>query len=460
MSSLPSLTRRFFGLATGLVLLASLAAQQPQRDYSFTDDTSEALPKFKTALDAKPPDYATALSVLAGLQAKVPADSYDAAYIFQWRSGIYIQQGDYAKALEPMERALALSESKTPTYFDERQSREAYFFLVQLHFQEGTQQTKNPKLAAASFDKAEKAMLQWLKLTPQSSVDGQLVYAQVLLNKALLIPDKPDAALLQRTLEQVEIGLKLSIRPKDTFYLLKLVCLQQLDRFVESAELLELLVKLKPDSTTYWQQLAAIYLTLAANSEGKDAQAVTAYSTRAIVTFERAQANGFMNALKDNGNLVAIYFNIGQYEKTAELLETGLKAGSIENDTKNWELLFTCYQQLQRPLKGVDALKQGIKAFPKSGQLEYQIGMAYNSLEKPAEALPHFQAAIAKGGLSRPHQAYLALSYAAYSTQKYDVALEAAKKAAEFPEGATDGKNMQKALEDLIKDREQKKNRT
>ncbi|MND01270.1 hypothetical protein D3C83_202050 [compost metagenome] len=64
-----------------------------------------------------------------------------------------------------------------------------------------------------------------------------------------------------------------------------------------------------------------------------------------------------------------------------------------------------------------------------------------------------------KGNLDKPYQAYLALAYAAYSLKKFDIALEAARKAATYPEGVKDGENMTKALEALIMDREAKKNK-
>jgi tetratricopeptide (TPR) repeat protein len=167
-----------------------------------------------------------------------------------------------------------------------------------------------------------------------------------------------------------------------------------------------------------------------------------------------------MNSPKDNFNLIGIYFNIGQYEKAAELLEYDLKNGKIESEMKNWELLAFSYQQLERPLKGIEALKQATKAFPKSGQLEYMIAQAYHALDQPEAALPHAQAAVAKGSdLTKPHQAYLFLSYIAYGLKKYDIALEAAKKTAEYPEGVKDGQNMVRAIEDVLKDREAKKNK-
>ena len=460
-SPFPTLSRRLLGLVASLALVATLAAEQTQRDYNPSDVAAEAFPKFKEAMDAKPtPNFAAALAVLNGLQAKVAADSYDAALIHQYKLQIYLQQGDFTKAIEPMEKSLALSESHSPTYFDERVTRELYFFLVQLYFQEGAAQTKNLTLAAAYYDKADKAMTQWLKITPQTTAEAQLIYAQLLFQRAMLNATNPDQALLKRAIEQVDIGLKLSIQPKDTFYLLKLVALNQLDRYAESTELLETMVKLKPDSSTYWSQLAAMYLTMAAKSEEtKDSQKAREYNIRAILSIERAQNNGFMKTHKDNYNLIGIYFNIGQYEQAAELLETGLKSGDIENDPKNWELLALSYQQLQRPLKGIEALKDGTKAFPKSGQLEYLISTAYTAIEKPEEALKHIQMAITKGNLTKPYQAYLSLAYIAYSLQKYEIGLEATLKTTKFPEGLKDGQNMVDALRALIKDREAKKNR-
>jgi len=443
-TSLSSLLRPLLLAVTLVAAAASLAADQPEREYTFADDTIEGLQKYKTASEAK--DYKGAMAVIDALLAKVPPDSYDAAFLLVQKAQLYVQTAEYSKAIEPMERGVRLSDSKTPTYFDERQSKELYFFLFQLFFQEAGN-TKNPTLVATYYDKAQKAIERWLVLTPQSNADAQMYYAQLLITRAMLDPNKPDKPMLEKAIVEIDKGMKLTTHPKDTFYLLKLVCLQQLDRNAESAELMEVVVKQKPDSSTYWQQLAALYLSL-----GKD--------VRAIVTIERAQAHGFMNTPKDNYNLLGIYFNAGQYEQASELLEKHLKAGTIENDQKNWELLALAYQQLQRPMKAIEALKEGTKAFPKSGQLELQIANAYTSLEKPEESLKHVQAAIAKGNLTKPFQAYLSLSYTAYQLKKFDIALEAAKKATEFPEGVKDGTAMVNALEGIIKDREAKKNKS
>ncbi len=440
-----SLFRRFASLAAVALLTLTVAAQE--RNYSLLDSTTEELAKVKTALDVKPtPNYADALAIINGLIAKVPADSYDMAILNQYKTQILLQQGEYAKAIEPIERSLALSDSKTPHYFEDRATRDLYFFLFQLYFQEASN-TKNATLVSTYYDKAQKAIEHWLTIVPETNADAQMWYSQLLITRALLNEKSPDKALLEKALKEIDRGLLLTSRPKDTFYLLKLVCLQQLERNAESAELMELVIKMKPDSATYWQQLAALYLSL-----GKD--------LRAIVTIERAQAQGFMNTPKDNFNLIGIYFNSGQYEKAAELLEKDLRGNLIENEPRNWELLSSAYQQLQRPMKAIDALQEGVKAFPKNGQLEFLTAQQYTQLEKPEEALKHIQLAISKGNLAKPFQAYLSLSFTAYQLKKFDLALEAAEKAATYPEGAKDGGNMAKALKDIIADREAKKNKT
>ncbi len=441
-------TRTLFALFGAALLMATTLAQQPTtpvRDYSPNDETGDALAKYRLALDAKPPNYEGALAILDAQIAKTAAGSYDLALLYQIKAQTLLQKGDFSSSIDPIERGLALSDSKTPTYFDERVTHDLIYFLAQLYVQEAMQ-SKNPTVITRDYDQAEKYMARWAKTTKKPTVENQLFYAQLLYSRAVQNPDHTDLDLIKRTMEQVDKGLLLSSRPKEALYMFKFACLQQLNRNAEAVEILELLITIKPDSATFWQQLAALYVSID-------------QPTRAILAFERAQAKGHLNTPKDKYNLIGLYFNIGQYEKAAELLDTALKTGAIENEIKNWELLALSYQQLERPLKGIEALKDAAKAFPKSGQIELMIAQAYHALEKPDEAFPHAQAAVAKGDLTKPSQAYIFLAYVAYELKKYDVAMEAAKKAAEYPEGAKDGQNMVRAIEDILKDREAKKNK-
>src|SRR6478752_1408826 len=102
---LPLSIRRLLALAA--VSAAGVLFAQ-EREYSFADSTIETLQKYKEATDAK--DTKLALTILDGLLAKVPADSYDAAFILVQKAQLFVQNGEYAKAIEPMERGVRLSD--------------------------------------------------------------------------------------------------------------------------------------------------------------------------------------------------------------------------------------------------------------------------------------------------------------------------------------------------------------
>ena len=430
--------------ATTIVVATAghLRAQQNERNYSLTEETSEILSTtYKTAAEAK--NYEGALAAINGQLAKVKdPTSFDVAVLLQVKAQTLLQKSDFSGAIAPLEKALELSDSHTPNYFEERISQEFLYYLAQLYFQEASN-SKNPAVIAELYEKADKRMGRWIKNNKKPNPDAMLFYASLIFNRASQDQEHPDIEAVKRALDLVDKALRMSTHPKDNLYVLKLICLQHLNRNAEATELLELLVKQKPDSRNYWQQLAALYL-----GQQQDVRAITA--------FERAQANGFMNAPKDNFNLVGIHFNIGQYERAAELLEKGLRNGSIDNEEKNWELLAYSYQQLNRDLKAVDTLIEATKRFPKSGQLEYLIAQNYYSMEKLEAALPHLQASIQKGGGNKPHSTYLFLAYIAYELKKFDIALDAANRATATPEGKVEGQRMKQAIQDIMKEREAK----
>ncbi|HYC72303.1 MAG TPA: hypothetical protein VEB66_13910 [Opitutaceae bacterium] len=445
---------RVLGLAFALAATLPATAQQPQeRNYSLTEGTSTELGKVQPMLQATPPNRAGALAIIDAQAAKVDPNSYDMAILMQVKAQIFLQDNQLAKAIEPLERCLTLSNAHNPTFFEARATQEYTYYLSALYYQEAVA-TKDPALQNRYYDKAEKYIADWSKITPKPAPETLSFYASLLYQRATANGDQVDVRRLRQSLEQTERALRLTTRPRDSFFQLKLACLLQLNENQQAAEVLELLVKQKPDNRTYWQQLAALYLNQAASIGEKSPREAHELNVRSIVTIERAQAFGHMNTPKDNFNLVGIYFNIGQFEKAAELIETGLKSGALENDPKTWELLSFCYQQLRQEYKSIDALKRAAAAFPENGQFEYLTAQQYFSLEKTDDAFKHAKAAVQRGNLTRPHAVYLFLAYVAFELKKFDDALEAVNKALTFPEGQTDGNRMKGAIEDAMKDRE------
>ena len=427
-------------------------AAEEQGPPGLNEKVSEALQqKMKPLLDAKNWDGAMAVidSVLVGLD----PNGYDTAFLSDIKAKIFLQKNDYASAIGPMETTLRLADANK-NFFDKKTILDVVYFLAQIYYQEGTS-SKDPTVQKNYFNKSSAYIKRWLQTTPKKNQEASLFYASILYNQAVVNPDKVDLELIKRVQTEVQEGLLTSLKPKEGFYVLLLASLQQIGDLAGSAEVLEQMVKVKPDNRTYWLQLLATYLNLGGGTE-KDEQKSRESFARAINTMERAQALGLMQTPKDNYNLVTMYYNAGQFGRATDLLYSGLKSGAIESDLKNWQLLAYSYQQIGRDAQAIAVLKEAGAAFP-SGQIEFQIGQIYSQMDnRTAEAYAYYSKAVEKGGLEKPHSAYMFLAYTAFELEKFDEALAAINKTIGSPDGQKDAQapRLKQAIEDAVKERE------
>jgi len=405
-------------------------------------------------------DWDKAIQGLDAIIPKVARDSYDESYLNLMKAQFCFQKEktDYHGALVSIERALEISE-KHPNYLQGTQKQEILWNAAQINFQEGAA-TKDPKQQAAQYARADKELGQWLQgaktFTPE-----QLYFISVLYfsrgqpEDSAGVTQKLDRPLMEKALYWTNRGLHAAARPRDTFYQLKLAELYQLERYEETAECLELLVKMKPDNRSYWQQLASTYLQLASAATDKhDERTAYSYNLRTILTIERAQKLGIMTTPKDNYNLVGIYFNISQFSEACALLERGLEENTIERTQANYELLANSYQQLHQEDKAVATLMAAAKVFPRSAQIENEIAVVFQSVDKSKEALEHVKACIAKGGTDKPYKDWLFYAYLALDLKQYDAATKGATEAAKYPEAKKEAAQMLEAINATVLDRE------
>ncbi len=448
----------FRSLAALLIVVGSScavstsSAAEDQGPPGLNEKVSEALQqKMKPLLDAK--NWDGALAVIDGILATVDPNSYDTAFISDIKGKVFLQKNDYAGAIAPMETMLKIADAHK-TYFDKKSILDTVYFLAQIYYQEGT----SSKVLATQqqyFNKSAAYIKRWLQTAPKKTQEATLFYASILYNQAVANPEKVDMELVKKAKAEVQEGLLTSIKPKEGFYVLLLAALQQQGDVAGSAEVLEQMVRAKPDNKTYWLQLMASYLNMGGSNE-KDETKTRENIARAINTMERAQALGLMKTPKDNYNLVTMYYNSGQFGRATDLLYAGLKSGDIESDIKNWQLLAYSYQQVGQDMQAIAVLKEASKTFP-SGQVDFQIGQIYSQMDnRTAEAFSAYTAAVTKGGLEKPHSAYMFLAYTAFELEKFDVAQSAIAKAEATPEGAKDGqlKRLKGAIEEAIKERE------
>ncbi len=430
-------------------IVLPLQAQGTAREFQLSERVGNELSKLQPFIDAQ--NWSGALQFIGTLVAVAPPNSYDLAVLNDILGKIYLQKGDYAGALAPMETALRLSD--TYGYLEGRGADALVDYLSKIYYSEGTS-AKSPAVQQQYLTRATTYIKRLIDASPKPNLDNVLFYTTLLYNRAVINPEQVNVELLKLTIQEAEKALLLSPRPKENFYLILLSSLQQLNDFKRTAEYYELMVKQYPSNRTYWQQLTAIYNTLA--QEAKDDRVVQSYNLRSIITMERAQALGFLNTPRDNFNLVGIYFNIGQFAQATELLYAGLKNGGIESTQKNWELLAYSYQQINRENQAVEVLLEAGKLFPKTGQLDFQIAQIYYSLDRYNDAYRHFRLAVDKGELDRPLAVYSFLSYLCYELGKLEEALEVIAEAMKLP-GASEDQQMLRlrgAIEDALTQRE------
>ena len=443
------------------VLLALLAlpcasfGQQSQADAEkkqLSEKVRDGMAKYGPLQDEK--KWPEAIALLTDLQKVAQPGSYDEFLLAYVKGQVFLTIDQTANAVAPLEEALRVSDQQG--FFDEKDERKVLKYLSQIYYGEGSAKGVAPAKQAEFFVKATgylKRLLDNERAGNALSTDDVVFYAYLLVQRAQANPDKPEPALLQEARKVTEEGLLLSITPRKEFYpLLVSVMLAQND-YASAADIIELMLKKDPNNKDNWTQLSMIYLNL--GSDEKDKEKAFENSLKAIVTYERAQALGFLKTPKDNFQLVGTYANIGQIEHAAELLNAGLRSGAIESDKSKWMYLATWYQQLNQDQKAIDVLKEAAKHFPDTGEFEFMAANNYYSMEKYEDAIQQAKAGAVKGLGDKTWQAWSLVAYTAFELRKYDEALEAANKALSYPESKKDPQlpNVKEAIERAIKDR-------
>ena len=433
MSALPLFPffRRGIVAMLALSALAGAFAQSPapRQPPQLDEKTSEAFGRLKAMQDAK--DWDGMIKMLDGIPGIKP-DSYDEALVLDTKAKIYGAREQPAKALQPWERALEISDRHG--YFSEGQSLEITGYLAQLYAQEALA-SKDAQVQRAYFAKSLHYFRRLFEKARQPTPEVMLTYASLLFHQATADPNRIEQPLLQQAREVVDRGLLAAAKPKEGFYQMRLALLQQQNDYAGASELIELLLQGKPANKEYWQALVNIYQQLSLKAKEQDPVLSREYLVRAIVTFERAQSLGFLNTPRENLSLASLYLTANQFAKGTELLHEGLRKGTIESEPNNWRLLGRFYQDGNLPTQAIAALQEAAGLFPQNGEIEMQLAHLYLQMENTSAALEHAQAAVQKGHFetTTPFAVYYLIAYFAHDLGRLEEAQKAVAAAEQYP---------------------------
>jgi hypothetical protein len=430
-------------VVTSTGVIAQTSPNAPKKEIS--DKISEGLAKLRPLTENK--QYAEALSLINGLMVSAAPDSYELMVLNQIKLQILLTETKYPEAIEPLETALRIG--KAYDFIPQSQYLEFTQVLSQLYFQEAIT-AKDKTIRDSYHAKAYDTIQVYLRENPSPTPDSIAYAATLIYTQATLEGSAPDQKLVKEARALSERGLLMTIKPRENFYVLILAALQQENRNVEGAELLEILVTENPTSSQYWQQLQATYLTLA-NSPDATAEQALAWNVRTISTTERAQKLGFLDTPRDHFNVVGILMNIQQFEEAIKMMEIGLENTKIESSQTNLEYLASCYQQVHKPQKAIEVLKRATTSNPDEGELDARISNIYYSIDMLPEAYSFGKTALSKGKLKSEPNTQLFVAYLAFELKKFEEALplaEAAKSA-----GADRAEGLYDAIKSAVEER-------
>ena len=446
LNSFPSLYRCgivFFAVAFVTLGMSAAPADNPPE---VSEKVQTGIAPLQTLVEAKKWDEAVAM--IDGLIKKIDQKSYDCAFLSGFKAQILGSKGDYGAAIEPLETMLRIGDDQNLFRWARAlpmSEQETLINLASLYMQDASTPGKTIEQQRAAFAQAH-IYGRRLAEVKKPTIEAQTMWARILYSEATIDQSKIDLTLMKQAAVESEKALYLTVKPKEENYTLWLASLQQLGDNLRCAELLELLVQKFPNNKTYWPLLFNTYVAM----QGSGDKTV---DLAAVIALERAQAAGQMVSNKDNFMLAGLYYNIQQYVFASELLESGLRNGKIDPEQKNWELLAACYQQMNKEARAIEVFLEAVKRFPKSSNLELQVGQIYYNNEKHEQAYEHLKAAVNKG-LEKPAQTLILLSYLSLEAKRLEDALSWAEKAAKADPKSKEAQNIVKVVKDSITERD------
>ncbi len=351
----------------------------------------EKLAEAQTAAEEK--DLATAEQVLNDMindRGKDELNSYELANVYNLMAFIHYSREDYGRALQAYENVVRQPDIPLAMEINTRYTV-AQLYFVQEQWREGIS-----------------ALLKWFEMSDNAPANAYVLLAQGYYQ----LEDFPKA------LENVEIAIDLyrekDKTPKEQWYNLARFLYTDRGDIDRSMEVLEQLLIHYPKKD-YWVQLSYMY------SEKQN-------EVRQLGSMETAYVQDLLDKDGELRNLASLYLSQGVPYKAGKVLERGFEEGTVEDTTKNYELMAGSWRQAQEIDKAIPAMETAASKSD-SGELYSQLGSVYLDGDEFDKAIEAINKGLQRGGVKRPDTARLVLGMAYFNREEYDKAREAFKAA-------------------------------
>jgi len=258
------------------------------------------------------------------------------------------------------------------------------------------------------WQKGIDALLAWFAMTDKPNAS-----AYVLLAQGYYQTKEYDKALLnvKKAIDMYKADNKL---PKEQWYNLARFLYFEKNDINNTVATLEELLKYYPKKD-YWVQLSHMY-----GEQQKE--------SRQLAAMDTAYVQGMLDKGTEQVTMAYLYLNGGVPYRAGKAIEKGLKDGSIEPTSKNYEIAASAWRQAQELDKAIADMEQAA-AKSSDGELYARLGNIYLDSDQFDKAIVAINKGLSQGGVKRPDTARLVLGMAYFNTKRYDKAREAFKAA-------------------------------
>ena len=365
--------------------------RETRRTPALRNNVYEKLAKAQEAAEAK--DLNGAAKILDDMISsggKSALNSYELANVYNLYAFIYYSKEDYAKALKAYEEVVAQPDIPLAMEINTK------YTIAQLYF------------VQEEWQKGINALLGWFAVT-----DNPNPNAYVLLAQGYYQTKDYDKALLnvEKAIDMYKADNKL---PKEQWYNLARFLYFEKNDIKNAVVTLEELLKYYPKKE-YWVQISHLY-----GEQKKENLQLAAMDT--------AYVQGMLDKGPEQVTMAYLYLNGEVPYKAGKVMEKGLKNGSIQPTSKNYELAGTSWRQAQELEKSVAAMEEAA-AKSDTGELYARLGNIYLDSDQNKEAIVAINKGLSRGGVKRADTARLVLGMAYFNEKQYDKAREAFKAA-------------------------------
>ncbi|RMF09283.1 MAG: hypothetical protein D6763_07990 [Alphaproteobacteria bacterium] len=362
------------------------------------DEEGKKKPNFK-------PDYRKALAILDDIRGWDNLNSADLTQLWNFYGYVYISMDDYPRAIRAYEQILKIPDA------DPRFQNSIMYNLAQLY------------MATEQYKKTISTLDQWFKVADAPTPQAYLLYGQAYY----LLDDFRNAR--QPVEKAIELAKERGEEPQESWYQLIRHIYYELGEKEKALDVVHILLRNWPKKI-YWLQLSSMYGEL--NREKLQLSAL-----------EAAYRNGHLDQSKELENLAQLYLYHGVPYKAAKVMQEGMRAGLIEKDADNWELLSRGWLNAQEYEKAVEPLRQAAR-MSDDGELYLRLAQVYSQLDDNAKVIEALELALRKGGLRRPDDAYVLKGMAEFELDRLSDARKSFQQAAK-------SKNSRKLAQTWIK---------